>query len=111
MRVALEQQTAAFISRQNASAGIYVDAGLIGTKISGNVIQGATLGGVYLHGSSNNEVHGNIISGDQKLPISDGEIDVSLVPISGTAMNGNSVHDNAILSSSESSLNSAAERR
>ena len=58
-----------FISRQNASAGIYVDIGLIGSKISGNIIQGATLGGVYLHGSSNNEVHDNIISEDQNFQI------------------------------------------
>ncbi len=92
-----------FIARQRESAGIYVDAGVNGSEISGNIIQGATLAGVHLQDNSSNQVHDNIVSeGSSFSPLND---ELNSPPINNTLASENIVSDNAIgLTSSEDSL-------
>ena len=104
MPVVLGTNSNGFVDGQHESAGIYVDVGMNGAEISGNVIKGATRG-VFLHGSSNNDVHNNIISEYRVLLDSEEGVGISLMPINGAAMAGNSVDNNVTrFSSPESSL-------
>ena len=107
----LGTNSSGFIAGQHESAGIYVDAGVNGAEITGNNIKGTTLGSVLLHGSSNNDVHNNVFSKNWTDSESNGEVGILLVPVSGTAMTGNTVDSNAIEPlGAESSFNSTANK-
>ncbi len=45
------------------SVGIYMDSGTSNEEIYGNVINGGTVGGIYLSGGDNNHVWNNIVTG------------------------------------------------
>ncbi len=85
-----------FNAGQYWSAGIYMDEGVNGAQIYGNVINGTTFGGVFLHGGSNNSVWENIITGTNALPGINGGVGVSLVAVNGQPMTGNTIHNNII---------------
>jgi hypothetical protein len=84
-----------FIAGNYWSAGIYMDNGVNGAQIYGNLIQGTTFGGVFLHGGSNFNVYDNIIVGNNPPQGTNGGVGVSLVT-TGTAMTGNTIDNNII---------------
>ncbi len=86
-----------FISGNHWSVGIYMDSGTSNEQIYGNVINGGTMGGIYLSGGDNNHVWNNIVTGTHQA--ADGGLGYGIL-LGGfantTPMAGTKVHNNII---------------
>jgi parallel beta-helix repeat protein len=82
----------AFVAGNDLGNGIYLDDYASNAKITGNFIQGASFGGVYLHGGKNNAVVNNFVLGNSKYGIELNPLDRSM---SGTSVNHNIVQVSA----------------
>jgi parallel beta-helix repeat protein len=85
----LETEPGGFRHGREYSNGIYLDDFTSGVTVTGNFVQGAVRGGIYLHGGSDNTVWNNITLDNE-------DIGIQLFAIGGRPMLGNDLYNNIV---------------
>ena len=85
----LETEPGGFRPGREYSNGIYLDDFTSGVTVTGNFVQGAVRGGIYLHGGSDNTVWNNIT-------LDNADIGIQLYAIGGRPMLRNDLYNNIV---------------